>query len=92
MLRPDPIPPLKQQLASLLVERLDGWSGEMAGSLMGVDQPRMSNLRNAQLDRFSLERLIRFVERIGGDVTIQVAWTRKRFIGRKDSGTLWGAE
>ena len=81
MRTPDPIPPLKQQLARHLVKRLDGWSQEMAGELIGSDQPGMSDLRNKRLDRFSLDRLVRFVDRVGGDVTIQVAWVRRNFIG-----------
>ena len=34
-----------------------------------------------ELQRFSLERLIRFASRIGGDVNVTVTWTeRKRII------------
>ena len=78
---PDPIPPLKKQLAGLLIRRLEGWSQEMAGDLLGADQPRMSDLRNNRLDRFSLDRLVRFAHRVGGDVSIQVVWVRKNYIG-----------
>jgi predicted XRE-type DNA-binding protein len=77
----DPIPPLKQQLAQLLVKRLDGWSGEMAAELLGTDQPRVSDLRNGRLQRFSLDRLVRFAARVGGDITLDVAWRRKHYIG-----------
>jgi predicted XRE-type DNA-binding protein len=82
---PDPIQPLKEQLARLLVKRLDRWSQEMAGELLGSDQPRMSDLRNKRLDRFSLDRLVRFVDRVGGDVSVQVVWARKNFIGPRDT-------
>lgn len=81
----DPIPPLKERLARLLVKRLDGWSQEMAGELLGSDQPGMSDLRNNRLDRFSLDRLVRFVDRVGGDVSIQIVWARKNFIGPRDT-------
>jgi len=41
----DPVPPLKQQLAQLLVERVAGWSQIYAADLLGTDQPRVSDLR-----------------------------------------------
>jgi predicted XRE-type DNA-binding protein len=78
---PDPIPPLKSALAGAVVDALDGWSQEYAAAFLWTDQPRMSDLRNGRLSRFSLEQLIRFASRIGGDVSVTVTWTpRKRFI------------
>jgi hypothetical protein len=72
---PDPIPALKEQLARELVARLDGWSQDYAGSFMRTHGCRVSNLRKGRLDCFSLQRLIRFVARTRGTVTITVAWT-----------------
>ena len=81
MRAPDPISPLKSEIARAVVDALDGWSQEYAASFLWIDQPRMSNLRNGRLARFSLEQLIRFATRIGGDVTLTVTWTaRKRSI------------
>jgi len=77
----DPIGPLKKQLAQVLTARLDGWSQELAADLVGTDQPRMSDLRRNRLERFSLGGLVRFVERAGGDVSFQVVWSRKNWIG-----------
>ena len=74
----DPIPALKQQLAQLLVERVEGWSQMYAAHLLGIDQPRLSNLRRGRLERFSLEQLIRFVIRVEGTVELQVKWTNRR--------------
>ena len=73
---PDPIPALKQQLANELIARLDGWTQDYAGALISAHPCRVSNLRNGRLEPFSLERLIRFVARTKGTVTIHVAWTR----------------
>jgi predicted XRE-type DNA-binding protein len=70
----DPIPALKQQLARELVARLDGWRQDYAASFLGTDAARVSNLRNGRLQAFSLERLIRFVERDHGTVTLHVTW------------------
>src|SRR5437764_15202930 len=50
----DTVLPLKHQLAQFIVERLDGWSQIHAADLLGTDQPRISDLRNNRLDRFSL--------------------------------------
>jgi predicted XRE-type DNA-binding protein len=81
---PDPIPPLKDELARAVVDRLEGWSQDNAADLLDTDQPRMSDLRNGRLARFSLERLIRFALRLGADVHITVTWTaRRRWIANK---------
>jgi len=39
---PDPIPGLKVQVARAIVEKMDGWSQEMAAEILRTDQPRMS--------------------------------------------------
>ena len=78
---PDPIAPLKGEVARAIVAALDGWSQENAAELLWTDQPRISDLRNDRLGRFSLEQLIRFASRIGGDVSVTVTWTdRKRIL------------
>jgi predicted XRE-type DNA-binding protein len=82
----DPIPELKIILAKRLIDRLDGWSQEAAGELLRADQPRASNLRNQRLDRFSLDRMVRFVAALGGEVSLEVTWTRHGFIGRLGEG------
>jgi predicted XRE-type DNA-binding protein len=75
---PDPIPPLKDELARAVVDRLEGWSQAYAADFLDTDQPRMSDLRNGRLARFSLEQLIRFASRLGADVHITVTWTARR--------------
>ena len=78
---PDPIATLKGEVARAVVGALDGWSQGCAAELLWTDQPRVSDLRNDRLQRFSLEQLIRFASRIGGDVEVTVTWTaRKRII------------
>jgi predicted XRE-type DNA-binding protein len=75
----DPIPELKRRVAEAIVKEMDGWSQEMAGHMLGMDQPGMSALRNGRLERFSLERLIRFVSRARGEITFTVTWKRWPF-------------
>ena len=80
----DPIPELKKEMTRTVVHRLDGWSQVNAAQLLGTDQPRVSDLRAGRLERFSLEQLVRFVSRLGGDVTLRVTWSaRRRWLARR---------
>jgi len=72
----DPIPTLEEQVADAIVRRLDGWTQPMAAELLRTDQPRVSDLRRGNLDRFSLGRLIRFAARLHGTVGITIAFPR----------------
>jgi predicted XRE-type DNA-binding protein len=45
---------------------------EQSAKLLGIDQPKVSALINGKLSGFSLERLIRFLNELGQDVTINV--------------------
>lgn len=78
VLVPDPISLLKDQVASAVVEALDGWPQAEAAAILDTDQPRMSDLRNGRLTRFSLEQLIRFASRVGAGVSITLTWTTRR--------------
>jgi predicted XRE-type DNA-binding protein len=77
MRAPDPVPRLKEQLAHEIVHRLDGWRQDLAGSFIGTDPSRVSDLRRGRLDRFSLQQLVRFISRDHGTVTLQVTWTSR---------------
>ena len=43
-----------------------------AAALLGIDQPKISNLVRGRLQAFSLERLMRFLNILGRDVEIVV--------------------
>lgn len=45
---------------------------EQAALLLGIDQPKVSALVSGKLSGFSLERLFRFLNELGQDVTINV--------------------
>lgn len=81
----DPVPTLKRELARLLVDRLDGWSQENAAHLLRIDQPRISDLRNQRLQRFSLQQLMRFVYRLDGMLSIQLTWIGRDWMFQKAS-------
>lgn len=53
-----------------------------AAKLLGVDQPKVSLIFGGQLDQFSIERLMRFVNALGHDLRITVEPTARRRRGR----------
>jgi predicted XRE-type DNA-binding protein len=73
----DPIPALKRQLADELVLLLDGYERHLAGSYLGVEGARISDLRRGDLRRFSVQRLIRMLARIGRRTTLSVTPTNE---------------
>jgi predicted XRE-type DNA-binding protein len=82
----DSIPALKQQLGRDLARLLAGWNADDIAVLIGTDRPRISELRRAKLDRFSLETLIRYLTRLGHRVDVSV--TREPLRRRVNGGTL----
>ena len=72
--REDPVPALKIQLANLIVQRIAGWTQVNAADLLNTSQPRVSDLRNGRLERFSLEQLVRLVQRVEGFIELRVEW------------------
>ena len=44
-----------------------------AAALLGVDQPKVSALKQGKLAGFSIERLLRFLLLLGRDIEIRVA-------------------
>lgn len=72
MLRPDPVPELKRQLAAELVRALRGWSPGDVWYRLKLDHARLWELRHARLDRFSLQRLVRLLVEADKNVTVTV--------------------
>jgi predicted XRE-type DNA-binding protein len=68
----DPIPALKSQLRRKILALVGHWEQYTAAGALGTTQPRMSNLKHDRLERFSLERLIRFLAEIEQTVEIKV--------------------
>lgn len=75
---------LKVQLATevnrLLASR--GLPQDRAARLLGIRQPHVSDLTRYRLNRFSVERLMDFLTRLGKDVEIRIA---ERPAGRRRS-------
>ena len=52
-----------------------------AARLLGIRQPKVSELLGGRLDGFSTDRLLRFITRLGYDVHIRVSKARARTQG-----------
>jgi predicted XRE-type DNA-binding protein len=73
----DPIPALKRHVAAAIVGETNRFSANEAAYWMGADQPRVSDLRHGKLERFSLERLIRFATRLKGRVGLTIEFPER---------------
>ncbi len=65
---------LKAVLAGQVLEVLDarGLSTRQAQALTGIDHGDFSRVRRARLDRFTVERLMAMLERLGQSVEVSV--------------------
>jgi predicted XRE-type DNA-binding protein len=61
---------LAMQVNRILEER--GLAQERAARLLGIRQPHVSDLVRYRLNRFSVERLMDFLTRLGKDVQIRI--------------------
>jgi predicted XRE-type DNA-binding protein len=61
---------LARQIARI-IERRD-WTQAQAAQVLGLDQPRVSNLVRGRLEGFSTDRLLRFLNLLGQDIEIAV--------------------
>ena len=70
--RPDPVLALKRQLAEHVIAITSGWSQWEIGVFLGLDQPRMSDLKNGRARRFSIDRLVRMLDKLSHDVHVDL--------------------
>lgn len=85
---PDPGPDLKKQVAAVLVAEVAGWQTDNAGAGLGADYSAASKIRNGDLRRFSLHRLIRMAAAAG--IEAQLTLTRPDDVPGRRGGN--GAE
>lgn len=53
------------------------WSQPEVAKMLGISQPRVSDLVRGKLSKFSLEMLMGFLERMGEEVSIEVRKPKK---------------
>jgi predicted XRE-type DNA-binding protein len=65
---------VKAELAARIIREVERrkLTQVQAASLLGIDQPKISALKQGRLSGFSVERLLRFLLRLGRDVEITV--------------------
>ena len=52
--------------------RKRGWTQEQAAEFWGETQPRISNLMNGEINRFSIDKLIKMLAKAGMQVKVEV--------------------
>ncbi|WP_280412513.1 helix-turn-helix domain-containing protein [Nocardia asiatica] len=65
---------VRSQLMRAIRDRIDefGWSQRVAAANLGVTQPRISELKNGKLSRFSLDVLVNLATQVGLAVEVRV--------------------
>ena len=66
---------LKAQLA-ILIKRFiknKGWTQAQAAEVIGIEQPKVSQIFRGQLGGISVERLMNIVNRLGHDIEVRVS-------------------
>jgi predicted XRE-type DNA-binding protein len=73
----------KSELAAeiLRIVQRRGLTQAATGKLLGIRQPKVSELLRGRLDGFSTDRLLRFILRLGYDVHSKVSKARARAQG-----------
>lgn len=75
----------KAELAAKIIREIQRrriTQSEAAG-ILGIDQPKVSALKQGRLSGFSIERLMRFLLRLGRDVEITVKQKRRSRSGAR---------
>lgn len=65
---------VKAELASNIIEEIERrhLTQSQAAMILGIDQPKVSALKQGRLSGFSIERLMRFLLLLGRDIEIKV--------------------
>jgi predicted XRE-type DNA-binding protein len=64
----------KAELAAKIIAEIDRrrLTQSQAAAILGIDQPKISALKQGKLSAFSIERLMRFLMTLGRDIEITV--------------------
>lgn len=65
---------LRAELMAAIAEliREKGWTQGQAAEVLGVGQPRISDVVQGRVDRFSIDMLIVWLEKLGKDVSVSI--------------------
>jgi predicted XRE-type DNA-binding protein len=64
----------RSELMLLIAQEIKdrSWTQQQAASFFGVNQPRISDLVNGRLDKFTVDMLMNWLEKLGKDVSVAV--------------------
>jgi predicted XRE-type DNA-binding protein len=77
---------LARQINNLIKQK--GFTQKEAAQMLGVTQPKISSLSKGRVAGFSLEKLFRFLNILGHNITIQVSQTKVKNDKARVSVTL----
>lgn len=75
----DPVIALKRQLADEIRRLIAPYAQDVSAAILGIGQPRVSDLMLNRIQRFSLQRLVRLLARMERTVEIRVSGSRSPF-------------
>lgn len=55
----------------------NAWTQSYAAEKLGIDQPKVSQIKNGKIDGFSLERLLGFLKKFDHEITITMTESQK---------------
>lgn len=63
---------VKTKLLHIINEVIEknAWTQAYAAEKLGIDQPKVSQIKNGKIDGFSLERLLGFLKKLDHEITI----------------------
>lgn len=66
---------IKKKLLDIIrkVIEKNTWTQSHAAERLGIDQPKVSQIKNGKIDGFSLERLLVFLKKLNHKITITIA-------------------
>lgn len=64
----------KAAIASKIYNMIEDnrWTQQQAANVLGIKQPDVSNLRNGHFNKFSVEKLLKFLTILGQDIDIVI--------------------
>lgn len=65
---------VRARLMGVLIDYIEaqGWTQQQAADVLDETQPRISNLMTGQVGRFSIDKLVDLLARVGLDVEVKV--------------------
>lgn len=59
------------EIGNIITER--GWSQRRAAEELGVSQPRIAEIMKSRIDHYSIDLLVKYLDRLGQKVSLTVA-------------------